>query len=254
MSRFATSTRRFTHREPARPAPLSALHLGDAISGSSRPGSLPAARMSERLPPSDRPVGHGLLHAARALSGADPSARARIDGSSRRPAPRPPRYARRRPSRAAWRAVAAWRYAHQRSPPRRERLASEQDGVARHPPGEPAREAARAALAGVASDHRLIAALPARHPQPQRQVHVLQVHEVALVEAAHAQHGVPAVEGGARAGAPHLARARRSCRRRGGTCRAGSPRRRDRGSRRCRRAVPGSASVTILVATAAARG
>ena len=68
-----------------------------------------------------------------------------------------------------------------------------------------ARQAMRRAFAGVERDDRLVTAAPPSEAQPERQVDVLQVGEVALVEAANVEHRLPAIQRGARARSEHLA-------------------------------------------------
>ena len=53
-------------------------------------------------------------------------------------------------------------------------------------------------------DRRLVAAAPPAKAQPKREVHVLEVGEEALVEAANCENGIAAIKRRARAGAKNL--------------------------------------------------
>ncbi len=117
----------------------------------------------------------------------------------------------------------------------RECLGHEQDRVARHEEMVPPRQLVRRTLAGVQCDRRLITAAPARQPQPQGQVDVLQVGEVALVEPAELEHRRAPVERRARARSEHLARPCPSARRPYRSARAARRRRLGAARRRRRR-------------------
>ena len=113
------------------------------------------------------------------------------------------------------------------------RLGHEQHGVALHPVGERVGQLARRSLAGMSRHRRLVEAGPAGQAEAERQVHVLDVGEEALVEGTHLEH---ARRGGRpprrrRPRTPH--RECRSARRRARSARAA--RRRRHGGARLRR-------------------
>src|SRR5438105_1402662 len=95
---------------------------------------------------------------------------------------------------------------NQRKPPRRERLRHEHQRVTCHEELMTAAQLVRGPLPRVQRDCRLVAAAPARQPQAQRQIDVLEVREVALIEAIHLEHCRPAEQSRARTRAEYFAR------------------------------------------------